>query len=336
MKKVILGTAVAMALVAGTAVAGPTMYGKAHLSVDYLDNGDNYKEAAVSSNTSKIGVRGSKKLDNGYAAGYQFEFGYDVSDNDTFNSRNSGVWVGKKSIGSVLIGRWDTPMKRLGRKTDMFGEQVGDTRNMVAVDDRWNNVIRYVAPTFMHTNVSVMYSTDTATASDDNNDNDGVSLSAVYDNGPAFLGLAYDQKNTLANTSYNDRKSWRLAGGYNLFNMLDVNASYTDIENTMNFSGYDTKVWTLGTAYKFGRNKVKLQFAGRDDYDNVQDSGANMISVGLDHKLSKRTMAYVAYAMTDNEANSNTVPWKAGHGSTANGSFGNDSDSFSVGLVHKF
>ena len=336
MKKILIATAVASALVSGLATAGATLYGKAHVSIDKADNGANYSETSVNSNSSRVGIKGFETLGTGYAVGYQMEWGVDMDGTNSLYSRNTGVWLGKETVGSVLIGRWDTPMKSLGRKTDMFKDQVGDLRNVVELDDRWNNVIRYKSPTFASTKATVMYSTDTTASSADDNDYDGYSLNVVYDNGPAFLGAAYDQKNTMSNASYANRKSWRLAGGYQFFNALDINASYTDLDNVKNHNGLNTNVMTLGTSYKFGNNKVKLQYSERDDYDTIADSGSNMLSIGVDHNLSKRTQTYMAYSITDNDQNANTVPWQAGHGNSANGSFGDNADVFSVGIVHSF
>jgi predicted porin len=374
MKKILIASAVAAALITGTATAaGPTLYGKVHLSVDYLDNGGSgyskYKEVAVQSNASRIGVKGSEDIGNGMKAGYLIEWEVDmVGDGNGLVARNRAVMLGG-SYGTLLVGQWDTPMKVLGRKTDLFNDQIGDLRNMTSfnlrgidpvytIDTRWANVIQYKTPTMSGVNAVVAYSADTQTdgktSNGDNSDNAGVSLAINYDNGPVMLGAGYEQTRSagydgLAKTYFADQKAWRVAAGYDITQNWEAIASYTDIDNAAMVDNADFRIATIGTAYKMSNNKLKLQYAYRDnnsspnvtelfDNSNKKDAGAQMIAVGVDHAMSKRTTLYAAYAYTKNDKMSPTTPWLSGgdHDTNAPGAIGKNSQAVSLGIIHNF
>ena len=73
MKKSTLAVAVGAALVmAGAAHAEVSVYGKAHVSIDSLDNGDK-SYIYVSSNSSRIGFKASEDIEGGLKAGFLAE-----------------------------------------------------------------------------------------------------------------------------------------------------------------------------------------------------------------------------------------------------------------------
>lgn len=366
MKKILIATAVAASFMTGTVIAaGPTMYGKLHMSVDVMDNGGsgdaNYDETSLQTNSSRIGVKGTEDIGNGASVGYLIEWGVDMTgDNSDLTVRNRAVTL-SGDWGSFLAGKWDTPMKTLGRKVDLFGDQIGDLRNMTSmnttvtgnesvrvstIDKRWDNVIQYQTPSYKGFKATGAYSMDTNTDgvattagnSGDNQDNDAFSVNVMYDNGPLMVGLGYESTdaNGINNSNADDQTAWRVAASYEVVENLDVVASYTDINNAAFAKNVDTDVSTVGASYTIGANKIKLQYAVRDDFDNIDDSGAKMLAVGVDHAMSKRTSIYAAYAVTDNDDNSGSTPWLGGHDSRAVGALGEDADAFSLGLIHKF
>ena len=370
MKNLVKVMAMSAMMLSGMAVAsGPTLYGKIHMSVDVMDNGgsssdgNKYNETAVNSNQSRIGVKGSEDIGNGMKVGYLIEWEVDMDgDSNDMGVRNRAVTL-SGDWGTALLGKWDTPMKTLGRKVDLFGDQVGDLRNMTMVkiggqnistiDNRWDNSIQYATPNMSGFKGVVAYSTDTNTDNQsdigDNQDNDGYSLSATYDRGAGYMvGVAYEHTDAngidsvnLGGTPFNsdDQKAWRIAGSYMPTADIDLIASYTDIENAGFVKNFDADISTVGASYQMGNNKLKIQYAVRDvnaggslgdDYDS------DMVTVGVDHSLSKRTEVYVAYSMTDNDHNSNSTPWLASHDSKAIGALGENADVVSFGIIHKF
>ena len=151
--------------------------------------------------------------------------------------------------------------------------------------------------------------------------------------------------------------AWRLSAGYN-FGDLKIVGLYqaskdnngtegvaTGNTNTTTASDDDRNVWGLGAAYKMGSNTLKAQYYRAGDFGSFSDTGANLWALGLDHAMSKRTTAYVAYARTANDnrtvagASSNVAAFSAtggGHGDNAGSIAGQSTNSLSVGMVHKF
>ncbi len=374
MKKLI-AAAVAAAVIAPASVmaAGPTLYGKIHTSVDYKDNNGSsqgqtkYKEFGLNTNSSRIGVKGSEDLGNGMKVGYLIEWGVSMDgDSSDLTQRNRAITL-SGDWGTALAGRWDTPFKTVGRKLDLFGDQIGDTRNLskfATTDNRANNVVAYVTPNMSGFSATVAYVFDAGTCSDaytytdpitgvtesrtgsactgDNSDAAAWSFNAIYNNGPIFVALGYvdykDGDATQGGSPSLGRSSsdaWRLGGAYT-FGDFKVLASYSDFNDQNLTNGLDQEMWTLGASYKMGNNTIKFQYSDLDDSGNGAKNGADMWSLGLDHKMSKRTTVYAAYATTDNEANSARDSWSGGHDSEGAPSAGDDADVFSVGIIHKF
>jgi len=365
MKKILIATAVAATIMSGSALAaGPTMYGKIHTSVDVMDNGGSgtdgtkYNETSLNSNGSRIGVKGSEDLGNGMKVGYLIEWELDMSgDGGDMNTRNRAIML-SGDWGTALAGKWDNPAKVVGRKSDLFGDQVGDLRNLTAsntagvndtkIDGRWENTIQYATPKVSGFRAAVAYSFDTdadkadndVADSGDNQDNDAYALNVIYDNGPYLAGVGYehiDGNGFPSAMDMNDQQALRVMAGYKGVENLDVRVSYTDVQNASFIDNHDTNVASVGAAYTMGNNKLKLQYAVRDDYADLNNSGADMLSVGVDHTMSKRTTVYAAYAMVNNDDMSGNTPWVAGgHDRNAVGSMGDDADAISLGIIHKF
>ncbi len=149
MKRSVLAIAVSAALAAGSASAAVEVYGKLHLSLDQLDNGNTYdgntnsgpanagtkaKSLYVSSNSSVLGFKASEDIEGGMKAIAVLELMVE-SDNPVntvpFTEREVYAGLGA-GFGTVRIGKIDTPTKLLGRKADFFGDQVGDSRNLTS------------------------------------------------------------------------------------------------------------------------------------------------------------------------------------------------------------
>ncbi|MDY3198701.1 MAG: porin, partial [Pseudomonadaceae bacterium] len=63
MKKKLIAIAVgAAAVMPALALADVSIYGRAHVSVDFLDDGADYSETNLSSNSSRIGFKGDHEI----------------------------------------------------------------------------------------------------------------------------------------------------------------------------------------------------------------------------------------------------------------------------------
>ncbi len=347
MKKLIAAAVAAAVIAPAMAIAsGPTLYGQIHTSVDNKDNngsssaGNKYDEWSLNSNSSRIGVKGSEDLGNGMKVGYLIEWGVDMDgDGSSLTERNRAITL-SGDWGTALAGKWDTPYKSVGRKLDLFGDRIGDTRNLNvgAMDARANNVIAYVTPNMNGFSSTIAYVISHPGGPDGaTDDSDAWSFNAIYNNGPMLLALGYSDYSEGITGGTENQKNLKIGGSYK-FGDFKVLASYADISDVSGVNGDDTDIWSLGASYTMGNNVIKFQYADRDETSSANDDGADMWVIGLDHKMSKRTTVYAAYASTDNDTGSTSTSWGGGHDSEGRGlGIGDEkANAFSVGIIHKF
>lgn len=328
MKKLIV-----IAIAAGMAapvMADTTLYGQLHASVDSLSGATDH--FTVSSNSSRIGVKGSAELNGGLKAIYKAEWGMDTGGKpDTkkgLSNRNQVVGIAG-GFGAVLLGRHDTPFKIVGRKADLFwSTQLGQNRNVTnpgGWDLRVNNVIAYQSPKMGGFQALGAYVTDI----EGSDDNTALSINGIYNAGPLMVGAAYESHDL---DGVDDENAFRLMGSYK-FGAAKVVGFLQDETNS--FAGLggtvDASVWGLGGSYKVSPSgTVKAQYYVRD-IDGVDDDGT-LIAVGYDHSLGKKTAVYTQFAATENTGSIGG----AGHDEKMIADNSGDADGFSFGIRHKF
>ncbi|MCP4274818.1 MAG: porin [Gammaproteobacteria bacterium] len=350
MKKQLLAAAIAAAVaVPMTASAGDvTLYGTIHMSIDSYDRDSSAPGAfggtashdkpdardwlAVNSNNSILGVKGTEDLGNGLSALFQMEFWMDADDRGSSNAlrNNRNTFVGLAgSWGVVGIGGVDTPYKSSTGSLELFSVVPGDYNGLYFDDIRASDAVFYMSPNwngFSFQAAVVMPSLANAAGADA----DGVEATSIalkYSNGPFFAAFAHEAITgeyvnalyTMVTTNDLDYDKWRIGLGYTA-NGFHVGFVYEDRDLDHVADGDS---WQLSGSYTMGNNVLKAAYGEADGM--VRNSGmgfmvddAEMWSIGLDHKLSKRTKVYAQYADFDTDADDT------------------DMDAFSVGIVHKF
>lgn len=344
MKKKLLMAAVGAALVAGpmvTANAAATLYGHFHLSMDRFDN-DTTEDGRMSSNSSRIGVRGNEDLGGGLKSIYQLETGVAAIDEGTGGLggtlRNSFVGFAG-DWGAVKLGRHDTPAKDLNRKLDRFNEEIGDARNIIGAgvfDARVSNMIRYESPSFGGATVTVQHTSNNgAEATAGTQKDTGVNL--LWTSGPLFAGVSYEE---LGSASSDNPTDLRLAGRYE-FGDFDVGLFWESMSDLGGVAGVDQDVMGLFASFKFANNRIKFQWYDADDVDGTAaEDGGKLWAIGLDHLFSKTTRAYVSYAKAENDSGTtgyNIASGNGGHGEVLGATTAGASvTGFSAGVVIDF
>ena len=162
----LIAAAVTAALAVSANVnAEATVYGKIHTSVASVssDAGTSYSATEIKSNASRVGVKASKKLENGMTFSGQVELEIDAagdktkSSDDLIKLRNTYVGL-KGGFGEVRVGMHDTPYKIATSKLDVFGDTYADYNNIIQNDNRVGNAIAYLNK-FGPIGVAAAYST---------------------------------------------------------------------------------------------------------------------------------------------------------------------------------
>ena len=332
MKKALLPVAVLAALPA-VALADITLYGRANVSVDLLDDGAEYSEVAMSSNSSRLGFRANRDFD-GITAMMQIEQEIDYSDSGT-NWASRDTFVGLRGdFGMVRLGKFDTPFKRARGPANLFGDQVGDMRNLTRAgnarfDERTPNTIHYQTPDFSGFRVNAAYSLHEGR---DNRglDDEAFSLSLTYSEGPLDLAAAYE--NFADDASRGGRDAFRFAVGYKIDALTLVGFFQTADHND---DAFDSDVFGIGASYQISeKTLLKAHYLTRSA--DAEDADSDLLAIGLEYRIASPLRIYMNFASVANDDNANLTPWAQARTTGQPGSFGDTASGFSLGLRYDF
>ena len=110
MNKKLIAAAIAAAMAAPTAALANdvTIYGVAHLSIDYLDSDlDSVDGFDVASRASRLGFKGTEDLANGLKAIWKMEFQVDMADagsNSDFQFERNPINSANFDRGIIRVG----------------------------------------------------------------------------------------------------------------------------------------------------------------------------------------------------------------------------------------
>ena len=372
MKKKLITLAVASTLAATVVISAPafadtsnvTVYGVANMSFDRTDTGV-VSATQVSSNQSRLGLKGSEDLGDGLSAVWQIEQQINIDNSttnpNTFASRNSFLGLSSASAGTALLGRHDTPYKIATRGLDIFGDTIADNRTLMGStagggnfrglhDARLGDVVAYISPAMSGFTGAIAYSAGAETASTAAQIKGGAwSLAGLYGDGPLNASLAYQvidvgttgtggmAAGTLpAGVVAGDKvKAWKLGGGYTM-DAITVNAVYEKTSNTLAgaSAGGQTNFY-LGGKYSFGSDAIKLAYTRAGDVQATTNTGAKQWAVGYDHSLSKRTTLYALYTSVNNDTTAAYGLTTVSTGGAA-GVASQDPSAISFGMKHTF
>lgn len=311
------------------------IYGRAHLSLDHLDNG-NESGLNIASNASRFGIRGSQQVQDNLTVLLQVEslIRLDEGSGD-WASRNSFLGL-QGDFGLVRVGFFDTPLKNVRSRTDLFGDQVGDARNIVRgggvdLDRRFRNGLHYQTPAMQNITLDLHYTPNDRTGSTSDNKDDAISSSVTFENKELMLMLAYERRHRLEDSALS---GMRAGASYRLNDQWRLTAFWQYSEN---FSGGDRSAYGAGLAYRMSEAfslKAQLYQAASADTD---DSAATMLSVGVDRHFGRQLKLYGAAAMTTNQRNASfNVSAGGGHGKSLTIEPGQDPLALSIGVVYNF
>jgi predicted porin len=343
MKKQILAVAVASAMLSPlAALAEIQFYGRAHVSFEHLDDGDQ-NGWNVSSNSSRLGFRANHELNDSLTATMQIEQNIRYENGaGSFASRDSFVGL-RGDFGLVRMGFFDTPLKAVRSNTDFFGDQIGDARNMTRVrdgysgndydfDTRFRNGVHYRTPSFGGVTIDLHYSTNTDAGTSVTNDNDALSTSLTYRNGGLYLAGAYERKNDSSSDAT------RLGFRYNFGDFqLAALAQFATVKGASGFAtDQDVDTYGLGGSYAIN-DKVTIKAQYYMISADAEERDANMTAVGLDYRIASPFRLLFAYAKTSNDNNATYSMSRGGHDTTISTvAPGLNHSGFSIGFRYDF
>jgi len=336
MKKTIIAAAVAAAVAAPAAMADVTVYGKIHQALNDGEIGVNGISAAASasgesqnSNASRLGVKGTEDLGNGMSAFFQMEYASDNSDGQDMGGARDGFVGVKGNFGTVALGRMAG-----ATKATLYGVgnvQLADSHlgsdyasAFQSKADRHNNVVAY-KNSFNGVNVTLAAAgNDTGNTVATMGTDNFAHTSIGFDTTIGGAKIAVAQLN-----SDGTGKDTTIAGVKMSFDALTVGVVYEDAEkvasgqkilNVATAAAFDAETTGISASYAMGNNVVSVAYTDSEVKSGATTTDVNATFVNLQHKLSKRTSAYISFA-----------DYEAKVGSTTG-----NADNMSIGLIHSF
>lgn len=152
--KIKIVTAAVLSLIATSTFAAPTFYGEIDASLDYLPEKNATKPNKdvweISSNSSFLGLKGDEKLTERLSAVYGIEWGFSADGDSTdWSQRNRFVGLKDTQLGTLKIGKHDTPVKQLSSTVDTFNNYVANKADVTGIftgENRIDNVVVYESP----------------------------------------------------------------------------------------------------------------------------------------------------------------------------------------------
>lgn len=331
-------------------------YGRAELSVDQLDDGNKYNRTNLSSNASRLGFKGSKKI--GDLTGiWQIEQQVDFNLGGTQGLATRDTFVGLRGdFGTFRAGKFDTPFKVARGPFNLFGDQVGDLRNLTRVgqarfDERPTNTLEYQTPVKNGLQGKLAYSlhngANAVTSSSGVETKDDImSASLGYKLGNLDLILAVENYGA-GTASTGKREATRAAASYKVNSQLSLMGFYQSADSTtlavaaagsapaVAAKNESADVTGLGFQY-MASPTVALKAHYMNRKAEVANADSNMYTVGAEYRYDKALRFYANYASVKNDSGIALNPWTQGRTTTTAASSGKTSTGLSLGMRYDF
>lgn len=374
MKKKLVAVAVAgvfaAPLAAQAQTANVTLYGRLNMDVELVNGAASGQDKAnvtrVSSNSSRLGVRGTESLGGGLSAVFQIESNVQAdTGGSTLASRETFVGL-QGSWGTVKIGNFLAPYDDLHPifgnvptlttsilSTATLWSQGQISKNQGGFDARLNNSLRYDSPNIAGFVGSAQISLGEGTAYPGNVHAYVLSLGGFYTNGPLQLGIGYELNSRVRGQGLDDY-AISVAGGYN-FGLFRLAAVYQRLDYEQPLGKLKQDMWGIsgtvpagpGTVYAYwgmvNDGKGDCSAAGTaacriGGLTNGDSSKAQQWEISYTYPLSKRTLLYAGYVGIYNDDNAsytfNINPFN--QSSAGFGPIGANLNGFVLGTVHFF
>lgn len=382
MNKKLVAVAVAGLLAAPLAAqaqtANVTLYGRLNLTMEAVGGSAidpnlpatagavNRTVYRVSSNSSRLGVRGSESLGGGLSAIFQIESNVSAdTGGGLLGTRETFVGL-QGSWGTVKIGNFLAPYDDIH---PIFGNVPTLTTSILSAasvwaqgsqsptaggfDSRLGNSIRYDSPRLGGFLGSVQISELDAsvgqggigigTNATEKRHAYILSMGGFYNNGPFQAGIGYEAHNKVRGSALSDN-AFSVAANWN-FGVAKIGGVYEMLDYDTPTGSLKRNFWGVSATVPIGPGEMYALYSRAGDgtggavngttvgqLTKGSDTGASNWSVSYTYALSKRTLTYVGFVQTanDNKAayNFNINPYTVVPGANANG--------LVMGMVHFF
>jgi len=381
-KKLVIAGALATA-VAGSALAQQSnveIYGLMDLGVISVDGvgANNGKATQITSggrDTSRIGFRGTEKIDSNLSVGFVLESQVMPNNGGNGTASASGATNAMFNRQAALNMSGGFGRVTVGRSNNASYQalQVGDSRAALNTGSTVNiytdgstfggsstaktgianltggtfisNQVRYDTPTWNGASASFSYGMG--------GQPDDINAGSTQSHALRWTGrgatLAYGYYYTQNNAGLNTGRVDNFAGNYAVTDKARVFAAQSNMSNPsiLGQANSKFKLNSYGASYD-PKSNIKLTVGYYTMQDEITSANKNnTMAAGVDYWLSKRTLIYTIYARSQNEGNMGFAAYGGGNtnlnslGGTGNwpsiiGNAGITQTALAVGLQHRF
>jgi len=344
---VILACAAVLAPAVQAQIATVRLYGNLNLDFELVSgrqsDGTNPWVNRVSSNSSRLGVRGSEYLGRGQVAIFQIESSIN-GDTSAGNLGGRETFVGLQGDwGTLKLGRFLTPYDDI---LPIFGNAPTLTTSILSTaalwaqgplskvqggfDARLGNSIRYETPLLGGFTGEIQYSTRDSSGNADSADNGDhlselrranvVSIGAFYSKGPLDLGAAYERNHNIRFANTTDH-ALSLAAAYDFGTLIDsvglrIGAVYEKLKYDTPTGDLTRDFWGISATVPAGGGSI-YAFWGRANngrggavdgtviggLTKGAESASEQWELSYSYAVSLRTLLYTGYVRLNNRAN---------------------------------
>lgn len=325
--------AISGAVFAQTTVAVPasvTIYGRIDLAVEANSNGSTNR-TAIENFSSRLGFKGEKAFSGDLKGIFQLETGVapdDSTQSKTLASRNSFVGLSSATMGSLIVGTNDMPLKSMeGTTYALWGE--GDLQELIIhgkasrtaigtavfnnVHTRQTNVLLYTSPKFADVVAKLAYSPDevapaatTGVTSAPAYSQPMVGASLYWDNGTFNAGYAYQSQDNFNKPSITPT----LASGYAMTaNKVTFGAKMSNwsagiaLSTLDNNNGKKTNNWLVSAAYLIDKTTLKASYGASSESSSGANDDLTAAAIEADYAMDKDFTLYTYYTVINNSKN---------------------------------
>lgn len=329
MKKTVLALAAVLASAGAMAQSSVTVFGIVDVAMRSLKGDGTIKLLQNEGRAaSRLGFKGVEDLGGGMKASFHLEHGLNPDDGTTdatFWQRRATVSLSGE-FGEVRIGRHKTATRTIVDDFDPFATSGMPSLARIYAPlggltlNRADNQVAYLFPSMsgFYGNVEV----SAGEGSNSSNTHKGYAGRLGYKSGPMNLSAAYGQHGT--GTSL---KSTTVGGSYD-FGDFVLQGLYTENK----FGSLKAKVANVGGSVKLGPGKL---IASYGKAGGISNGRADLLAIGYDYSLSKRTTLYTTYANINNK-DATRFTLNGAKGAALVTVNGRDSTGYEFGIRHNF
>jgi len=305
------------------------------------------------SGQSRIGFKGQEDLGNGLATVFQFETGFKDDDGsldsaNTIFNRQAFVGLTSKDLGTMTLGRQYTPLYlAMSQVADPFAAgYAGNIKNLFPAkgnNTRTSNAINYSTANYQGFSADAQYALGEQAGDATAGRQFGAGFN--YANGPLTARITYNNKNTsvAGKPPIDNSRNTLFAANYD-FQVVKAFLAYgvdkgpvsAELPNANAFNAKvaptpstDSNEWLVGATMPVTAVDILVASYIKKNDKTSFNQDADQWGLGYQHLLSKRTLAYVAYAKIKNK---NGAGYTVGNNNEA----GTGDKAFNVGIRHSF